>query len=248
MPDAIIPWEVLTYRVTLFFSKPLEIENLNWWSEITGIAPESRNLNIKMGSLQEFGEFNDSIVVLTLTAARADLNVQPLNKPDISLSLGRFPDGVKKMEELAKNWIQSKKNLNRLAIGYKLFHDVPNLSAGYEELKKLLHFVNLDEKESVDFNYQINRPHKSKVIPGQKINRLSKWMVPLVTLSAVDLAQIQNPVEFERVKQQKYTSMLELDVSTAQDSKAELDNTKIKEVFEELTHEAIEIGLKGDVK
>jgi hypothetical protein len=248
MPAVSIPWEIISFRVTLFFLSPFEFENLYWWSELTGKQPESRNLNYKMGALQEVGEFEDMTLALGVSASRSDLVMQTINNGDISSSLGKLPDGLGKLTELAKSWIKNKKNINRIAVGFNLTHDVSDRITGYGELDNLLPAVEIDLNNSEDFFYQINRPRHSKTINGQKLNRLSKWSVSQSIIYRIPaIGAAQDLQDAEKSKKQKLATSLELDLSTSQDSR-ELLGDNIVDIFLELISEGLQIASEGDIK
>jgi hypothetical protein len=133
-----------------------------------------------------------------------------------------------------------------LAFGAVLLSPVDTKQLGYQQLNRLLPFIELDTEGISDFLYQINRPRDTTTqIEGLQINRLSKWNV--ATFRQVNFIVGQTSVRTSR-RSEVFACRLELDMNTHQDFSGELLPEQLPEVFNELIALGREIKNEGDVR
>ncbi|MBI1741869.1 hypothetical protein HYR54_02255 [Candidatus Acetothermia bacterium] len=125
--------------------------------------------------------------------------------------------------------------------GAILLQFLENKMEAYQKLKTYLPFAHLDENNSSDFVYQINRRKDSvKGIKELKLNRLANWSALELTMIPTGMASIQSVSS-------KMACRLEMDINTVPEFPGPLPQDKIIQIFEELVLSGKEIAAKGDL-
>jgi hypothetical protein len=241
-------WDAESLRLTAFVPPLAHVDELTWWSNMTGYPPESRVWRSKLGELTEIGPYEGKNLILVVRPGRVDWQMAPLEQgePGDELPmLGSYSESIEAFVGLMKQWLPLSPPVQRLAFGAVLLRPAKDRLDGYKMLSAYLPFVKLDA-ESSDFGYQINRPRKSSTdLTGLKINRLSKWSVMarlglMFSLVGQELArQHASPVAT--------ACRLEVDINTSPDFAGELPKEKLSAVLDELIALATEIATKGEV-
>ena len=97
---------------------------------------------------------------------------------------------------------------------------------------------------SFDFLYQMNRPRESLVIPGVKVNRLSKWSVGMILRQTVELNVFDHGTTVYP-QPDLHHCLLELDINTVP-GPATLPQDRLIGLLEELVALGKEIVSNGD--
>jgi hypothetical protein len=227
-----------------------------WWSQIAGATPE--NMAVQQGGaiFQASGPYAGGqlgLSAMTLGEARVDL-VLAAARPSID-TVGTIQHARETIWPLIEKLLSVKIPARRLAFWNAHRMDVPDLQTGYKVLSELLPSVKIDPLESSDFYYQINRPRLSSVVPGLKINRLSKWSV--MAIQPMELAfsipapggQTATPPQVVSSSSGKAAMFvrLESETNTASENIKPLDPTTTVKLAQELLTLESEIALRGDV-
>jgi hypothetical protein len=146
--------------------------------------------------------------------------------------------------DLMTRWIENGPEFTRIALGVVVHEPVPSREEGYRRLARYLPAVKIDPEGSSELFYQVNRPRKSQVIEGLKVNRLSKWSVALsVPFSFSLLGPAQS--QFGRVNEGETTCRIELDINTDpafSGSPRDLSSPSLLGEFVELAGEIVSVG------
>ena len=249
----ITAWQTGLLRLTTFFVPGSNVQNMktDWWKNLLGREPDSRNEQPKIGQKSEVGQFEKGKLVLAVNPDRVDwlYTVKDDEKPGEIPAIGLFTDALEKFHELMSKWLGSDDCLpvQRLAFGAVLFLPVKDESDGYKQLSVYLPFA-LDSENTSDFLYRINRLRDSiSGIPDLRINRLSTWSVAC-------FQWIESRIVFGLVPSvsspipSAFCCKLDLDINTVLDFKQELPREKLLDVFEELINLGKEIIQNGDIK
>jgi hypothetical protein len=166
--------------------------------------------------------------------------------------LGGFEESLSSFLDLVRRWfdLPSRPSIQRVALGAVLLQPVESRQAGYRRIAEYLPAVQIDPEGSSDFLYQINRPTKSAIIPGQALNRLSKWYVAAFTPFRI---QMQLPPPQAQLLPGMllagpgiFTCRVEMDLSTSQSYTGELPPDQVAQVYNEMVELAKDIANKGD--
>ncbi|MBI3938396.1 MAG: hypothetical protein HY323_15575 [Betaproteobacteria bacterium] len=250
-------WRVETLRLTAFpTSTTLDISGIKWWEGVTSEQPESRNIQPRIGTLQEVGPIRGGLCNLSFEyrPPRLDWLFSPILKDKQELTdfptFATFPDGLNLFEEILVPWLGQCPSANRIAFGVVLIQPVENRKAGYQLLGKYLPSVKLDADTSSDFSYQINRPRPSASgIANLRINRLSRWSVVRLSGMLVQLSvgAGQPTAQVFESKKGLDACRVELDINTSPEFEGALSQEKLASVVNELVALGVEIATKGDI-
>jgi hypothetical protein len=245
-PD-ISTWEVETLRLTAFLTPTADLGERDWWRRVVGEVPESTNQQPRIRSYEESGQFDSGKLILRYTLDRIDWLLAPLSPEGIPVNvpvIGPFVDTIDKFVNLMESWSQMDiPAIMRLAFGSVLLRPVADRTTGYLQSSTYLPF-SLDAENSSDFQYQINRPRRSKNIDSLSINRLSKWsiiawqFVP-IRMGVPNIGAEPGP--------RSYECRLELDLNTEAEYQRELPKDQLRPIFRELVDLGKEIASIGDV-
>jgi hypothetical protein len=243
-------WDTGLLRVTAFCLNPPDLGSIRWWDNVVGKPAETRQVRPGLGQLIEQGSFDERSLQLGVNLARVDwiMIPKPSEESETFGSLGNFAQAATTFRELISKWFAEPLSLNRIAFGASLFIHTKDQHEAIQQIKSMLPSLRSDLNEVQDFIFQINRPKPSVALPELgSINRIARWQVVLrQTLVANLLPQVQPPVSTS----QQTAANLELDINTPalSDTKKELPREKLSTVLEELSDNALEIALKGDIQ
>lgn len=247
-------WRIQSARLTTFFLAGETPDPSGFWSEVVGNDPSEEHKRAAAGQLQQIGEFDGLPLQLLVQPGRLDwtINLDPLLRGALEVSpveLGASFDSIlASFNKLATKWLEVCPPTNRLAVGIVLTQVVADRRSGYVQLSEYLTSVKIDPDNSTDFNYQINRPRTSKVVPGLKINRLTKWGVIRSGRLMIAMTPGGTNVAQGGLEGEEFSMRLELDMSTAEDQKDELQKEDLPSIVSELIEVSTEIAVKGDVQ
>jgi hypothetical protein len=251
MPDAqALNWQVENLRLTAFPSPstPFDLQ-ANWWTDLTGEQPENTEHRARQGILKQEGWYQDNLLVLLNQPDRVNwLFAAPeVDEETILPIIGPFDDLLNIFQPLMLRWFEldTCPPLSRLAFGAVLLFPVDTRQLGYQQLDRLLPYVDLSAEGISDFAYQINRPRDANTqIENLRINRLSKWRVFRLRQHFLTGHNIERVLPAQEV----FACRLELDINTHQDFSGELPPEQLSEVFDELVNLGREIARDGDVE
>ena len=197
-------WQTSVLRLTAFQTNSFSYDDSQWWKEINGTDPEKKIQN-RSGIIREEGIVEPGTFIMEIQPGRIDFVFHPSEKENQFMidrlpALGPFDSILEIFLGPIIKWFDLKEIplFRRIAFGAIVFQPMKDKQSGYELLSSFLPNIQIDEINSSDFLYQINRPRESKVIADLKINRLSKWSVLLRQLMSVDLVS-----GFQQLKEKK---------------------------------------------
>ena len=221
-------WIANLLRVTAFPITPIDYTDGRWWDAMDLSEPDFEGLD-KKNQKKTFSKTVEDEYVISLEQEPSRLDwILTTSKllADISVDTA-----MKTFEPLIVNWLHASPPIKRLAFGANLLKAAETHSDGYRQLDALLPKVSLDDNNSSEFLYRINRP---RVYNGIKINRISKWtlinFIPHITQNSP-----------------KYYCNLELDINTDGDLTNELKREQLKDIQHQLIQLGIEISTEGDI-
>ena len=223
-----------------------------WWEKVTGSNPEQIVTRPVEHFTQQSGALEGAQLTLTARPSRIDWTLQAMpaiqGQPIQGFpALGAFPDTAEPFLEIVRKCFEIIRRpfATRLAFGAVLVRQAADLSSAYNELSQFLPGVQLDQANSSDFLYQINRPRKSRSGTGHRINRLTKWSVVQGMYIAIGAMIVGEPTP-TRVPPQS-ASRLELDINTPAETLTPISQEQAWALFEELVSLGTEIAAKGDI-
>jgi hypothetical protein len=246
-------WRVESLRLTAFPSPSAQIIEPSWWRDLQGEEPENRVSQPRKGGLKEEGPFAGGNLVLGVAPTRIDWiyaqTVDEKRQSEGFVTIGSLHDSVTIFAQLMNRWFEldTCPPVQRLAFGVVMLQPVENLPAGYRQLMQYLRFMQFDDVENTsDFLYQINRIRSSTVVPGLRINRLSKWSVAYTQRQIISMPIVSVPTQHE-LRPPYFACRLELDINTVHEFQDEFHRGRLSTIFRELTELGLEIANRGDI-
>jgi hypothetical protein len=212
---------------------------------VAGDEPESRISKPRIGERQESGPFGEGKLILQVQPGRVDWiyatdqDAKEGDQQELS-----FPPSLDLFSAAMADWLKSCSAMPRMAFGAVLRLPVSSREEGYRRISEYLPFE-VDPETSSDFLYQINRQRESRVIPGVKINRLSKWSVGFVFRQMIQLTVPDREPNLYPLDEGQYCR-IELDINTVPGPSSELPKDRLADVFGELVELGREIVREGD--
>lgn len=240
-------WYAESLRLTAFTLLPPASHD-SWWQLVTGDVPDTETVQRKIGQVRVEGKFGPGGLVLEILGNKIDWVLAPSTDPSLWKvdkllpNVGLFNETRDDFVKTISRWLVSASPVVRLAFGARLMLPVADKEEAYRRLSSYLPF-NLDEKNSSDFNYQINRPRKSRVLGEElRINRLMKWAsILLRAITGTSVAKTGVTAQSNQV------CFLELDINTDAAYDKQLPEKDLLSLFQELVELANEIAEKGDI-
>src|ERR1700733_227996 len=109
-------WQVQLVRMTGFLTAGYKIEQVDWWKRLTGVEPENRASQSRLGLIQEQGEWMGGLLVLSVQPARFDW-VLSVRDGDIAANIGSFIQVKNEFQALLTPWLKDCPPIQRLAFG-----------------------------------------------------------------------------------------------------------------------------------
>lgn len=120
------------------------------------------------------------MVTVSSKAKRIDFLWESLPPLDGLLRLGKLSEAVPHLFDPIRSYISSY-SWGRVAFGATCGAEVRDRETGYGQLNERIEDVEIDEKNSLDFLYQINKPIEFDTVAGQaRLGRLQRWSVSRV--------------------------------------------------------------------
>jgi len=242
-------WFVENMRFTAFLQEAVA-KQPNWWEEITSEPPDKKTSHPKEGFFQDEGIYRGSNLILSINPFRVDWILRAyVNDPDLGLPIiGDLINIEKIFFELIETWLDISNPIKRIAFGAILLNPVQSITDGYKKISEFLPSVDIDENNSSDFLYQINRSRKSSIIDDLTINRLSKWSVAEINALLFEVNQDDKLSTKPFQGSRSIACRMELDINTSQHLSIALEKERLKPLLAELASLGNEIAEKGDIK
>ena len=244
-PKEYMEWKHHHLRLTAFLDNAMAISENTWWKDIVGSDPESTNITGSQLKVEQ-GMRKDLILLLKVEPLRVDWILQAKESQNFNElpNLGDNAKALSTFKEITNDWFKNSKipDIKRLAYGTRLYSIVDDRIKGYEELDRLLEFVEVHPETSSDFLYQINRSLSSATVDDLLINRLTKWHVANIKTVSIDT----NAGQSKSLAQDVFATTLDLDINSDADTEKLLPIDKLIILFEEFISLGKEITVKGD--
>ena len=244
-------WEVGFLRATTFIPDLTSEGSVGntWWEKVAADKPEDERISHQRGTKEQKGMLNGNNLAMISQPGRVDLALGAADEesPEQSKLPSLGPMSVATLEpfmNIVKRWLNVCPLASRLAFGAILGRLTADAQTGHEDLRRYLHCVRLDPQSSSDLFYQINRPKTSRVDPGIRINRVSRWSVPQVGRVGVTIDPAVSKATTNI--QGWYICKLELDISTPPLNDA-ISGDGAYEIFQELADHGQNIAKDGDL-
>jgi hypothetical protein len=239
-------WQAEVLRLSLFTITNQSLNAEKWWPLVTSEEPEQVISQPKKGIYRAIGAFGKGGLTLNIEPSRIDWLYTPAQNPPDDAEMPPYTIGgaINERDFLfnaVKPWLSQCPDIIRIAYGATLFENVKDIISGHRRLADFLPKVEIDAENSTDFSYSINRPRESRIIPGLKINRLTKWnimhfgVLELNTGVSVDIPE-------------NIACRLELDINTFQKHTIPIPTESLVQLFQELINMGDEIALQGDIQ
>jgi len=242
-------WQIEQLRCTAFLQPQSNVAAHAAFAAIADSEPVVRSENTQQGMSSSSGNLDSIKMDVIQLPGRLDVVFQSAEQvPDAPIPpIGAYRQQKDALAERCLHWLTERPSLQRLAMGLIVVAQVPDRTAGYRALQKLLPSVTLDPEHSTDFNYQINRPRLVKIADDFriKINRLSRWGVTASIFQTIvvrpgEVALMSRPVLVRNV------CRIELDLSSDQEVPA-LPPEHVPSLWQTLSYLADEIISEGDI-
>jgi len=227
-------WRVQHLRWTFFRTLSANAQPLPLWAIVAGSEPESQTVKPKEFGLVEEGVWNEHNLSITHTAHRLDLIWHSTAAIHGIPDAGAFFQVLDAFQKLGMN--VPIEGVYRLAFGARLFLPAESRKDAYTKLASFLPCVQLTD-EAEEFILQVNRPRISKVT-REKLNRLGKW----ASIVSREISLHPSTSEFREA----FSTVVELDISTAAESRLELEKTKFDALISEMIATSTEVAQNGD--
>jgi hypothetical protein len=238
-------WHAAQLELIAFPVEPNALMEQAWLEELMGECKESvRRRHERIDST----EYNGHQVKLTLDVTRIRWALGPIVSLDsledikAAPTLGIYTEAVESFGKLMQTWLDNSSTaIKRLAFVCQLLKPTASKEESYAQLGRLLPRVDVDPSGS-EFQYKINRPRLSRIIPDMMINRLCTWQGIKLNLGVHAVAGgVSTTVDNEF-----YGCLLQMDINTPQERTDELPSDRLLEIWDELIGFGNEIAAKGD--
>ena len=247
-------WQLQSARVTTFFLGGENPDPSGFWDRVVGTDPDEEHKRASSGQFQQIGIFEEWQLQLSTQPGRLDWSIGiPVQSKDSQEILNASRSGrpldsaFTVVSDLGGKWVEICPATSRLALGAVLVQPVENRRSGYARLSKYLPGVEIDAEHSSDFNYQINRPRQSNILPDLTLNRLTKWGVILAGILRVAVTPGDRNLSTTGTEHGLSAMRLELDISTAGNRTEQLPHSDLPSLLHELIDLGKEIAASGDV-
>ncbi|CAM3497557.1 hypothetical protein [Paracidovorax anthurii] len=230
MTNTPLNWKADHLRVSLFsaqvFQEPVEQIYANFF------GAEAIEINQKPATGESIasGIYEELKTEVRRSFNRVDIILQPETLFSLEASLiDDIYSNIEALKKLTLNFIETREDLIRIAIGGNYLYEVASPTEGYKKLSEMTR-QNFDYGKHKDVVFQINFPTPSKSIQGISINRLTHWACPFLTINHVS--------EAPESKTHFYCGCL-ADINTHSEDKAVINNQFFIPLLNELASEML---------
>lgn len=215
-----LPWQVETLRKTFLFPMDNALTTTSLWQQVVGTEPSERNEKLVTRTISELGDWLDHKLSITTQPGRIDVVFHAaMTTPELP-NAGQYVDVIKSFSEIRLPPLDVY--ITRVALGATLLLPGKSHEDCYKTLGTLLPHVQVNPA-SREFQYRINNPKESKVVPNSLLNCISAW--------AALRAQFMTIPSSSSIE--AYATRVELDISTDADLPLPNDCDRAA-IFEEL--------------
>lgn len=248
------PWLAEALRLSAFLSGPLTDQPDTIWQALVGRPPDEIRRYPADGRATAAGRHLNALLRLDLRPSRIDwrLSFDPRRQSTPIPSIGPYVPLANQFQELMARWLAARGPLRRLAYASVLLLPTPDLASAHAQLVEFLPAVNLDQENTRDFQYRINRRRhlpstfEATSVRGLPINRLATWSAVELTQTIVDISGgdashsiVENPASLTFCR-------LELDINTVPEHTRTLAASDLPPLFSFLVDAAADLSEHGD--
>ena len=241
-------WQTESLRHTTFLLSPIEQTESSIWEQLIGKAPDEKISRPSERLTIEAGEYSTGTLHVESRSDRIDwrLSFNPKNPPGDLPTLGPYAEAFADFHELLLEWPKLCPPTTRIAFGAVLLWPVSDLHSAYRLISDMMPLHSLNLENTTDFLFRTNRKRDLKSNGLElRINRISTWSIASISRIQVDVSSPEKAIV--RTSDDSCICRLELDMNTAPDTGAELENHLLSDIFTSLVNWANEIATQGDI-
>ena len=215
--DLSVDWHVQHLRFSVFLPQPAQPEPVGFWANVVG--QDADDTHIKGTGSQRVvtqqGPFRDARMRAEVRIDRVDWFLGPSLPPtsDDMPVAGPYDGLIDPFLACMRVWLDAAGLVvHRMAFGAQLSLRQGNRSEALTVLADLLATVEMDTRNTWDFEYTVNRRRTASVMAGLMINRVAKWSLGRQVSGAVELAFNGSPPRMQTAT--AYLPVLTLDANT----------------------------------
>ena len=247
--DLLANWHVLHLRFSVFLPQPAQPEPVDRWADVTGQDADDIHIKGTGGRrvVTQQGPFRGARMRAEVRIDRIDWFLLPPRPqtPDDRPVAGPYDGLIDPFRACMIAWLDAAGLVtHRMAFGAQLsLGGGGDRTEALEVLADMLATVEMDTRNTWDFEYTVNKRRTSNVVADLMINRMAKWSLGREVLGAIELAFNGGSPKM----QTKVTCLpiLSLDVNTIPEYPEPLK--PLGQLLEELVSLGTETALKGDV-
>jgi hypothetical protein len=141
-PKGSAAWELEFVKLIALPAEPVEVLEQDWWTNVAGDKPDDFVSTRRMGSRDDRGAFQDTLLALTVTQSESISMVWETRPLGIVDALGNFPTFKEPFREridwfvrLIRDWLTTCcPTLARIAFSAKFLHQAANAKEAYKFL------------------------------------------------------------------------------------------------------------------
>lgn len=247
------PWEVQSIQLNVFPMEPLAAFGHDWLKEMFGDAAESAETTRKKNHREDkltLGE-NRQLMVTIQPGKITWLEIAPIqleveDPPERYPALGPFAEARARFTQSMINWLPHCPPIWRVGLGAKLIQQTANQLEAYKIIGEYLKdTVKIDPEGSCDFQYRVNRPCQSVVVPGVKLNRLTTWNSLKLDFEVGVIVGVgtEKPTHIRSLS----VCAVDLDINTAPEHTTTLASDVLPQLISEMGSHAERIADNGDM-
>ena len=248
------PWLAETLRLSAFLNGPLTDQPDTMWQTLVGRPPDEIRRYPADGRTTATGRHLSALLRLDLRPSRVDwrLSVDPRRLSTPIPAIGPYVPLANQFQALMASWLAACASLSRLAYGSVLLLPTSDLASAHAKLTEFLPAVNLDQENTRDFQYRINRRRhlpstfEATSVRGLPINRLATWSAVELTQTIVDISGGDASHSIVESPDALTFCRLELDINTVPEHARTLAANDLPQLFSCLVDAAAGLSEHGD--
>jgi hypothetical protein len=240
-------WQAEFLRLTLFARDNIKIGD-EVWSAITGEEESETRQRLPNGGRILAGRWAENQLSISFAGKRLDVILSPRASVEPAealqfLVLGPWPNQGHPFYEATKKWLDTIDfPVVRVALGAAVLCEANDQKQAYEYLKQYLRSIDLQPDVMRDFQYRINWPKQSSVIPNMLVNRLTTWTVFNLTVANISLDSPAGVVQ----RDEKTAARMEVDNSTDASRTEGFESALLAPLYAELYELACRSATQGE--
>lgn len=241
MSSYISSWKANHFRVSFFSEKLWSVTPEFVFQKAFGTEPDTTSQRQSAGESIAAGIWNSNRIEIKKTFNRLDFFLAPNPTEESIFPLfEEIPKLLNELIEAIAIWANSQTDeILRIAIGAGALLPTETRLEGYQKLKNLVRFINIDENRFRDFQLQINLPKENSSTLHLSINRISQWSALVIKAGIMNGPGASQPTE------DRYYCSCIPDINTDSENKSPFSSDLLFPLMRELSAELIQILDKG---